>query len=739
MSAEPTPQEPEAGPPEPAKAQEPAGASETPENPDAAKNALRTSENPKPAENETGDDEDGELDRPLRERMAAEDRERHLREANLRDLYGEYGDGPRAGRDAISGGAYRVKSGNIYHADRMVFGGREEEGRGGVVHLAPNRRQQLARVHVPTASYERLAALLRDEPVVALRGGRGSGRMVTGWMALLDRRRTAQAPVGWVRDSVDPLDLTEERLDEGGGYVLDATGRAWTRASADGVFQHLAAVAATRNARIVVLVDRGFPGTVSAVDHDPPPPGPVFERWLSWELGGAAPAETAVHDGVREYLREGCTLADVVQLAKDAAEALRAGGGLDDALAGQPRRLRAHVATLLSPEHDVRRRCFLLGVAVLNELPSVTITRAALQLTEILADPDHTLVDPESWDALSQWVDYAQASQVPDERGRGSRISLRRSTMASVVLEVAWREHPTIREALLAWLGRLCEHPDQAVRIKAAHAIGRLVTYDFDVIDGEFLRRWSVSGRTRDHWLAAWAIEAALLSQHVAPRLLDRLRDWAGGSAAKQAIVARAYGLGVGVEQIDRALPALRQIALRSSRPATQDAVSRTLMEIYGPDTAVKVLSELAEWAVGGHPGLRRTAALAMTRLASGVESGTCRLLLAEFPADKQDWAREHLVSLWENALRCGLIARMPTGVIGRPIRAAWDVFAEWVGNWATVPGVRPVVEAVFEGAVRNHLRGPLRLHLRHWYLRRVVDIPLYHRLDHHMKGTAGS
>ncbi|MFD0888837.1 hypothetical protein ACFQ08_30240, partial [Streptosporangium algeriense] len=220
---------------------------------------------------------------------------------------------------------------------------------------------------------------------------------------------------------------------------------------------------------------------------------------------------------------------------------------------------------------------------------------------------------------------------------------------------------------------------------------------------------------------------------------LNRLREWAGGSAPKQAIVARAYGLGVGVEQIDRALPALRQIALRSSHPATQDAVSRTLMEIYGPGTASKILSELAEWAAGGHPGLRRTAALALTRLASGVESDSCRLLLTEFTGEERGWAREHLVTLWGNALRCGLLARMPTGVIGRPIRAAWDVFAEWVANWATVPGVRPVVEAVFEAAGHNHLRGPLRLHLRHWYLRRIVDIPLYHRLDHHMKGTEGS
>ncbi|MEU1735655.1 hypothetical protein [Streptosporangium sp. NPDC020145] len=725
MSAEPTPQEPGDRPPEEPAKPEPAKAGKEPPAEKARAETSREIE-----------DEDGELDLPLRERMAAEDEERHLREANLRDLYGE---APRAGRDAIAGSAYRVRSGNIYHADRIFFGGKGEEGRGGVVHLAPSQRELLNRVHVRTVSCGRLAELLRDEPVVALRGGRGSGRRDTGWMALLGFRRTEGTPVGWVRDSVNPLDLTGEELDEKGGYVLDVTGRAWTRASADGLFQHLAAVAAVRNARIVVLVDQGFPGVVSAVDHDAPPPGQVFERWLSWELDGAAPVDVTAHDGVQEHLKEGCALADAVQLAKDVAEALRGGGGLDNALAGQPRRLRAQVCALLSPEHDVRRRCFLLGVAVLNELPSVTITRAALRLTEILADPDHVLVDPESWDALSEWVSYAQASQVPDEHGQGSRIRLSRSSMASVVLEVAWQEHPTIREALLAWLGRLCEHPDQAVRIKAAHAIGRLATYDFDVIDGEFLRRWSVSGRTRDHWLAAWAIEAALLSPHVVPRLLDRLREWAAGSAAKQAIVARAYGLGVGVEQIDRALPALRQIALRSSRPTTQDAVSRTLMEIYGPGTASKILSELAEWAVGGHPGLRRTAALALTRLASGVENDTCRLLLTEFTGEEHGWAREHLVTLWGNALRCGLFARRPTGVTGSPIRAAWDVFADWVANWGTTPGVRPVVEAVFEAAGHHHLRGPLRFHLRHWYLRRIVDIPLYHRLDHHMKRTEGS
>ncbi|MFD0890447.1 hypothetical protein ACFQ08_38395, partial [Streptosporangium algeriense] len=311
------PREPAAQPPEEPAAPEPAKVVKEPaaeETPDPK--SPRTPETSTKSEVE---DEDGELDRPLRERMAAEEEERHLREANLRDLYG---DDPRAGRDAISGNAYRVRSGNIYHADRIVFGGKGEEGRGGVVHLASNQRELLTRVHVRTVSGGRLADLLRDEPVVALRGGRGSGRRDTGWTALLECRREEKAPVGWVRDSVDPLDLTGEELDEAGGYVLDATGRTWTRASADGLFQHLAAVAAVRNARIVVLVDQGFPGVVSAVDHDAPSPGQVFERWLSC-LDGSAPAGVAAHEGVQEYLREGCTLADAVQLAKDVAAALR--------------------------------------------------------------------------------------------------------------------------------------------------------------------------------------------------------------------------------------------------------------------------------------------------------------------------------------------------------------------------------------------------------------------------------
>ncbi|GHH71847.1 hypothetical protein GCM10017673_25990 [Streptosporangium violaceochromogenes] len=690
------------------------------------------------------DDDDPDLDLPLSTRLPDEDRERRLREESLDGL---------CSTGVVHGSAHRIVGGALFetHSGHINIGLPDS---GPITRVYPVGDEDAARIRdtfVDGESRRRLVERLRGERVVVLAGHADGGRGYTAQAALLgwahgEHRERKERHTALLTVSGDPAYVKTDDLRERTGYVLDATRAGWTRRNPQEVLRHLGHLAETLSGRFVVLTGPGgLPGHPSVL-HDPPEPVQVFERWLKYELTRTGDGDlfAAVHrmEGLAEFAAERRPPAEGAGLARETAAVLRRGGELRDVTAGLPGELRKAARELLNDGHPLPQRCFLIASAVLNELPVITVSRAATLLVELVKGehPPAESPEPPAWEWLPEWLDHAQADCGRDDDARGiRRVRLRRPHLAAAVLEVVWQEGQSVRDPVLTWLKNLSAHPARDVRIKVAHAIGRLATYDFDVIDEEFLQPWSgQTARQSEQWLAAWAFEAAAHAESTSGRVLERLRLWSSKEAAKKrTVAARAYGSRIGVDWIEEALAAFRRIVLRSSvqQRYMQDAVARSLTEVYTRQTAPAILGELARWAERKHPALRRTAALALTRLAS--EGGDRRSRLRPEEFDDELWPRveRHLVKLWLNALGCGIVHRDPRNVTGPPIHEAWTAFATWVGAWDRTSGRhRAVIEQVFSDGERE-LRGPLRLHLHHWFRGQTIGAGLGRRLYHLMKG----
>jgi hypothetical protein len=690
------------------------------------------------------EDEEFDEDRPLTERLADEDSERRLREENLDGLYATR---------TVHGSAHRIMDSTLFethHGDINIG----LPNSGPIVRSYPVGDEDTNRIRdtfVDSDSRKHLVEQLDSERVVVLAGQADSGREYTAQAALLwwahgspheEGRRTALLMV-----SGDPSHVKPGSLRKRTGYVLDATRAAWTRRNPQEVLRHLDHLADVLSGCFVVLTGPDGLLGQSSIRHVPPRPVEVFERWMKYELtrlGKSGLFETAYQmRGLEDFAAEKRPPAESARLARESAAVLCRSGLLEDVIAGQPDELKNEARKLLSSNDPLPQRCFLISVAILNELPVVTVSRAASLLMELVRGEPSAREQPDqpTWEWLPDWLEYAQADcdQTDDANGI-RRIRLRRPHLAAAVLEIVWQEGQSIRDPVLTWLEELSKHPDRDVRIKVAHAIGRLATYDFDVIDAEFLSPWSsASSRQSQQWLAAWAFEAAAHVEKTSGRVLDRLRSWsAKGAVKQQTVVARAYGSRIGVDWIEDALAAFQRISLRSPQRQRyiHDAVARSLTEIYTRETAPAILSELAKWIEKQHPGLRRTAALALTRLASEGEGQRSRLQLDEIDDELWQETERQLVELWLNALSCGLVVpRNLQKVTGPPVHEAWAVLTAWVGDWERVSGRhRAVIEKVFS-AGRGELRGPLQLHLHHWFRREMTGVELSRRLYHLMKG----
>lgn len=689
------------------------------------------------------DDPDPDLDLPLSTRLPDEDRERRLREESLDGLYSAR---------VVHGSAHRIVGGALFetHGGDINIGPRDS---GPLIRVYPVGDEDAAQIRdtfVDGESRGRLVERLRGERIVVLAGHADGGREYTAQAALLrwaygGHRERQERHTALLTVSGDPAYVKAGDLRERTGYVLDATRAGWTRRNPQEVLRHLGHLAETLSGRFVVLTGPGgLPGHPSVL-HDPPEPAEVFKRWLRYELTGTGDDglfEAARRlEGFAEFAAGRRPPAESAGLARETAAVLRRGGRLCDVTAGLPGELRKTARELLNDGHPLPQRCFLIAAAVLNELPVITVSRAAALLVELVKGehPPPESPEPPAWEWLPEWLEHAQADCDQDDARGIRRVRLRRPHLAAAVLEVVWQEGQSVRDPVLVWLRELSAHPVRDVRIKVAHAIGRLATYDFGVIDEEFLQRWSgPAARQNEQWMAAWAFEAAAHAENTSGRVLERLRLLSsGGTPKKRTVAARAYGSRIGVDWIEEALTAFRRIVLNSpvQHRYMQDAVARSLTEVYTRQTAPAILGELARWVEKKQPALRRTAALALTRLASERGDRRSRLRPEEF--DDELWPRieRHLVKLWLNALGCGIGPRDLRNVTGPPVHEAWTAFAAWVGAWDRTSGRhRAVIEQVFSAGERE-LHGPLRLHLHHWFRGQTIGADLGRRLYHLMKG----
>ncbi|MFI0418081.1 hypothetical protein [Spongiactinospora sp. 9N601] len=668
------------------------------------------------------DEEDDDDGRPLGERLPEEEAERLLRVRNLDTL--------------VRGSAHTV-------TDSVLF-----ETHGGDINLGPARPGLVIKAsrlsheeikafdgsYVDCPSYHLLADRLRTEHVVILKGPPSTGRRHTALMALAHCGVTAP---GRLLLRGDPIELDAKELEEHTGYVLDATDATWVKDAPRDHLEHLGSLADKLSGRFVVLTDPDGVHGHPAIHHEPPDSEKVFASWLRWELNRLDYAGRP--PDLRDLLgssNEDRPPAESHALAKEVAAAIVSEVPAEHFASRLPA-MRRQVAKkkLDDPRSTPGQRCFLISAAVLNELPLITISQeaAALELLMQGAPSEGERAVPTPWEWLSDWLEYAHAER--EQHPGTSRVRLTRPSQAGAILEVVWQEGQSIREPVRAWLHRLAAHPAREVRIKVAHAVGRLAVHDFEWINREFLNKWSRARRQSESWLAAWALEAAYAADPGNRQVLSCLATWSRALVTSRT-AARAYGSQIGEDRVDEALGSFRQMALRSAARQTHlpDAIARALADICTSRTTSAIIEGLAGWIETDHPVLRRGAVLALTRLAS---SGGVRLRLGDIGDALWPDIRGHLVALWREALTCGLRTRARHRIIGAPVHEAWTALGTWVEGWAEKDARRrAIVEGIFESDDRD-LRAPLRVHLCRWFGAGTADAELCRHLHRLMEGEA--
>ncbi|WP_055481361.1 hypothetical protein [Sphaerimonospora mesophila] len=648
-------------------------------------------------------DEGSAGDESLAEKIEREQKERQLRA----EMIG-------VGQNWYGGSEYRAEDGGtVFGAGRDLYIQQPEED----VFTIPIPAKSVECIRacfVETASQRELVARLASGSVALLRGEPRSGRWTAASSALLE--------LGLTCHTLGAKDLKKVRpshLRAGHGYVVRADDATWHR-HPETVLDQLRAVAVASDAVIVALVPADCVVTKSVVIHEPPAAMDVFHKRINYLAEGLVSELHAYLRHLQEHI-VGCRPWEAVEIAQQFAEGYRQGRALSDMIDNLPYAALTQLEKNLEKEDAPSlARHFLISSSVLFGLPEAVVSEAALALADRIRQEEQKKEEDaeeervlQVWERLSQWVDYSRLSETEGVRGgQGRRIDVRPG-LATRLLPSLWAQLPAIRPALYDWLADLVEAEDWRVQVKAAYAIGRLATCDFEVTAGRFFTPWSKEpGKAR---VLTWALEAAALADRDVAALVGRtLNAWATGTYNQRLAAALAYGSAIGVGNLDDALGAFHTIAVATSYLETCDAVARSVAEVYTTSTAQKVLRELARWTRGEADSERVTAALAFVRLVSMPQEHEA------YPALRDHQLISDLVLLWINALSWGLSRMYGKNRIPAFTPTSWELMADWAQQAATDATVDLIVENIL-ARTTDRLRKPWMFHLHLWNKRGTI------------------
>lgn len=676
--------------------------------------------------------------RPFDERVAEDEREERQRRESLRSLEAG-GLGTSTGRDWIGSISYEVSGGTLQnaHRDLYVFEAAKEERPVRVRYMPEETAKRLVLDRIASIpSLPELQRALEHTPVVRVRGAEGTGRLTAALAALLQWCRPGlaagaggEAPVGVVQvegslDLIRPADLRPRH-----GYVIEVGGGDQGR-RLDAELTGLESLAVKCDCRLVLIVPAHGPapsGTV--IEHRPPAAAEVFRRWFEREAAAygvppvlAGPARRTVEAQLAEETSPRRATDHACRLARGLAE----GRPAEEVLAEFPDRVRDDVRKRLSERRPVLGRCFMASVAVLHGMQETTVSRAALDLADQIdaawkREEKRRLLP--TWEDLQTWLEYAGATTRPMPTGGGRIVELHQRTRARTTLQVLWEEQPTIREPLMDWLDGLAHGPE--TRIRAAHAVGLLATFDFAAVDERFLRPWSRSQAFLDQRLAAWVLEAAAREPALEQRVRRHLRELADATYGEIMVAIRAHGSHLGTADLADSLSVFETASRRLSR-GTADAIATSVSFLFSADTAMEIIGALADWTRSEHGRSRVTAAVVFLRLAA-LRPRPGRPDLTELAG--QDGFAGRVVHLWRHALMLRVAAAPGRERPAAP--EAWRLFARWMAASEDAPALRPVIERVIAGggAEAGRLRAAYRLHARLLLHRGTITPPAYRKL----------
>jgi hypothetical protein len=596
-----------------------------------------------------------------------------------------------------------------------------------------------------------LDGLLEEGPIVVLAGMRGSGRFSTASAALIrrfgaDRAYEICLPVGVAPEALRVDGLVGENR----GYVmrLPGDGLVAVRALADLVRRN--------SSGLVLISDYGPAGSGRRrpdVEHRRPDAVAVFSRQVAWQLhldrglslaSANDRAESLLQiQALHEELRGANGPREVVDIVRSICDGHPRGDrALDDSelsqilSASQPRRRARAVRILVAPEdadHLLRQghrigqhaRAFRLAYAVFARRPMHYVFDSAAWL---LAEIDGAALRPD-WGRMAlempvkdllgaelqqDWSESVEAGTAV--AGSARSAWLRDRGLRGAVLEVAWHEFDSTREALLRWLDRLVVDGDETMARAAAETAAVLANNDFEWVHEHLIDRWAASPRPRVRQAAAWTEAIAAMGGQVRHLVRARVAEWCDGkSNHRRDTAARVYASGLQQAVMEWTLAHLRRIATDPMQKSSY-AVTEAVSQLYQSRTAAHLIEALRSWV--RFPETRLHALRGLLRLlgregeegAAGHPDLLTRLADGTVNVDA-------LATVWRSAL-----------VESETSALAWDRLVEWLGHADTDQALRKTgADLVTALAVDDRMRRRVSFYLtRLW--RYDDGVPLWVR-----------
>jgi len=615
---------------------------------------------------------------------------------------------------------------------------RRAPGRIGVADLT-----RAERVHVTARSDGQLEQSLREDHVVFVRGGIGTGRRASA-VVVLDRLTGMSRQESKVTILELPSGLAElpDRLEPGRGHLLDASGANWVDTITDGQIT-AARGALSDSGFLALLVDTdsagSLPGTV--VDHMVPDLAEVLVSQLAYRLNADITPETGRLDTrpARALLAEACHLSGAVRAWHEEITSATTFGPDEavlfaDAISDwQERRIRDRDAEPRVEYFRSRRRyeraadllrhgdgtdspfrqSYAISAAVLDGLAISETIEAAGTLSALLAEVEHpgapgrreVFAQP-----LDRWLRHVDLA-APSADGDARVVKMPSRELATILIEVAWRYYDAARSPMLAWLVNLCEeHPNDQVRIRASQALAVIARHDYALIKQRVLEPWSMSYRPTDHQAAAWLLEAMIQGDTMTSKVQELLRRWSrSGERRKRALAVRAYGTAVALgEPVD----AIRGVRFSAGDPFLGAQPELAMYEMYRLGLTREVMTELVFW-MRGFPAMRERSGRVLVRVSQVRREGDSPtpydLLwrLAHAP-DEVGIGMPAVAALWHMACRHESSRS-----------AAWQMLGRWAQTCRDEPTLRGAFTTLadeFEKAAdTDELRIRLGVYRRRW------------------------
>lgn len=553
----------------------------------------------------------------------------------------------------------------------------------------------------------KLDEILAARSTACLAGPKNSGRFSTACAALA-RRYGANG----IYEISLPAGVQPEALLEHAGLVRKERGHV-LRLPADGraeVVRRLAGLFHRRSASLLLIRDDGGRERgkdFMEVHHRQPDPIMVFRKHLGRRLRvhhGLSADESAkmvdhylTRKGVRGELKQTYAPQEAVAMAQAIAERHPVDdAGMKAILAEcQPGRRSRALKILLPPEGGVpvpgrragqHERAFRIAYAVFRRRPMHYVFESAAWLLNEIDDAalrpewghmalQHPVQDLLGEELRKDWL--AGRDVVNSSSGTSRSAWIRDAGLRGAILDVAWHDFDSTRGSLLAWLDRLVREGDEIMTRAAAETAALLAHHDFDRMHRKLIDEWASSPSSRIRQAAAWTETIADLGGDVGHLVREKLRDWCyGTSNYRRDTAARVYASGLQQRVLAWSMSDLRRIAadrLQRREPAVAEAVN----QLYKPDTASWLITELAHWT--DSPEVC-------------VHAGRALLAMAVRPNhDFADGRPDLLVRLATGMVDSVALAKVWQVALVEPALSpsAWPLFARWLRHADVEVGLR--------------------------------------------------